>query len=182
VPSMRVVADQPAQSGHFDYPRPSRTPGDEAWRWQVRRGGELRVVARQRAPAQGHGPSLGSWERLTRFFNERRRGYCESPSGLKRIDASHEASAFWPLEVEVEAGSLLEECLPLGGAAWPLPHSAFLCPEIPFVFELGEADERLPNHAASPVAADPATFGRLVARPSGLLPREARRLGRFAAL
>ncbi len=70
VPSMRVVADQPAQSGHFEYPRPSQTPGDEGWRWQVRRAGELRVVARQSAPCPGHGPSLGSWERLTRFFNQ----------------------------------------------------------------------------------------------------------------
>ncbi len=159
VPSMRVVADQPAQSGQFDYPRPSKTPGDEGWRWRVRRRGELRVVARQQAPCPGHGPSLGSWERLTRFFNQRRRGYFEGPLGLKRVDARHEASAFWPLEVEVETGSLLDQCLPLADAAWPLPHSAFLCPEIPFVFELGDADERLVGRAASPVAADPATFG-----------------------
>lgn len=159
VPSMRVVADQPAQSGQFDYPRPSRTPAEEQWRWRVRRGGELRVLARQGTPCPGHGPSLGSWERVTRFFNRRRRGYFEGPSGLKRMDATHEASAFWPLEVEVEAGSLLDECLPLGGLPWPLPHSAFLCPEIPFVFELGEADERAVAHAPAPVAADPATFG-----------------------
>ena len=159
VPSMRVVADQPALSAQFDYPRPSRTPDDEGWRWQVRRGGELRVVARQRSPCAGHGPSLGSWERLTRFFNQRRRGYFQGPSGLKRVDASHDASAFWPLEVEVEEGALLEKCLPLVGTAWPLPHSAFLCPEIPFVFELGEADERAVSHAPPPVAADPATFG-----------------------
>jgi hypothetical protein len=158
VPSMRVVADQPAQSAQFDYPRPSTTPAEEQWRWQVRRGGELRVVARQSTPCAGHGPSLGSWERLTRFFNQRRRGYFEGPTGLKRIDARHEASAFWPLAAEVEEGSLLDGCLPLGDAGWPLPHSAFLCPEVPFVFELGEADERLLKHAAAPVAADPATF------------------------
>ena len=160
VPSMRVVADQPAQSGQFDYPRPSRDPGDEQWRWQVRREGELRVAARQGAPGAGHGPSLGSWDRLTKFFNRRRRGYFESPTGLKRIDASHEASAFWPLEASVEEDSLLAACLPLDGGEWPPPHSAFLCPEIPFVFELGEAEDRLVNHAAAPVAADPATFGR----------------------
>ena len=159
VPSMRVVADQPAQSGQFDYPRPSRTPADEEWRWQVRRGGELRVVARQQTPCPGYGPSLGSWERLTRFFNQRRRGYFEGPAGLKRVDASHEASAFWPLEAEVEADSLLDSCLPLADAVWPPPHSAFLCPEIPFVFELGEADDRAVSHAPPPVAADPATFG-----------------------
>ena len=94
-----------------------------------------------------------------RFFNQRRRGYFEGPSGLKRVDATHQASAFWPLEVEVEGASLLDECLPLRGSEWPPPHSAFLCPEIPFVFELGEADERVANHAAAPVAADPATFG-----------------------
>jgi hypothetical protein len=170
VPSMRVVADQPAQSGQFDYPRPSRSPDDGAWRWQVKRGGELRVLARQGSPAPGHGPTLGSWERLTRFFNQRRRGYFEGPAGLKRIDASHAASAFWPLQAEVEASSLLDHCLPLVEAEWPLLHSAFLCPEIPFVFELGEAEEPLVNHAASPVAADPATFAA------------ARRLGQRAAL
>ena len=168
VPSMRVIADQPALSAQFDYPRPSKTPGDEAWRWRVRRGGELLVTARLGAPGPGHGPSLGSWERLTRFFNQRRRGYFECPAGLKRVDASHRASAFLPLEAEVEAASLLDDCLSLAEAAWPPPHSAFLCPEIPFVFELGEADERVVSHAASPVAADPATFGG--------------RLGRYAAL
>jgi hypothetical protein len=160
VPSMRVVADQPAQSGHFDYPRPSETPEAGPWRWQVRREGELRVVARQAAPCAGAGPSLGSWERLTRFFSRRRRGYFEGPSGLKRVDASHDASAFWPLAVEVEGDSLLDACLPLAGASWPAPHSAFLCPEIPHVFVLGEADERAVNHAPAPVAADPATFSR----------------------
>jgi hypothetical protein len=169
VPSMRVLADQPAQSGQFDYPSPSRTPDDEGWCWQVRRGGELRVIARQQTPGAGHGPSLGSWERMTRFFNQRRRGYFAGPSGLKRVDASHQAKAFWPLEVEVEEGSLLDQCLPLADAGWPLPHSAFLCPEIPFVFELGEAEQRAVNHASPPVAADPATFGT------------ARRPGRSAA-
>lgn len=159
VPSMRVVADQPALSAQFHYPRPSRTPAAESWRWQVRRGGELRVSARPQAPGAGHGPSLGSWERLTRFFNQRRRGYFESPAGLKRIDASHRASAFWPLEAEVEASSLLDECLPSLRGGWPLLHSAFLCPEIPFVFELGEADQRAVGRASSPVAVDPATFG-----------------------
>ncbi len=59
----------------------------------------------------------------------------------------------------MEEASLLAECLPLEGADWPLPHSAFLCPEIPFVFELGEAVERAVNHGGAPVAADPATFG-----------------------
>lgn len=159
VPSMRVVADQPAQSGQFDYPRPSRTPDEDGWRWQVRRDGELRVSARPGTPCPGHGPSLGSWERLTRFFDQRRRGYFEGPAGLKRIDARHAASAFWPLEVEIEAESLLHRCLPLAGADWPLPHSAFLCPEIPFVFEFGEAEEPLIHRPSAPVAADPATFG-----------------------
>ena len=170
VPSMRVVADQPAQSAQFDYPRPSKSPGDDLWRWRVRRRGELCVAARQGLSGVGHGPSLGSWERLTRFFNQRRRGYFDGPAGLKRVDASHEASAFWPLVAEVESGSLLDDCLPLAGAAWPPPHSAFLCPEIPFVFELGEAEERALGNATVPVAADPATYGA------------AGRLGRFAAL
>lgn len=159
VPSMRVVADQPAQSGQFEYPRPSESPEAGEWRWRVRREGELRVVARPAPAGGGHGPSLGSWERLTRFFNRRRRGYFEGPSGLKRIDASHDCAAFWPLAAEVEADSLLDACLPLADASWPRPHSAFLCPEIPYVFELGEADERLVKRSAAPVAADPATFG-----------------------
>ena len=159
VPSMRVFADQPALSGQFDYPRPSSEPAEEGWRWLVRRAGELRVVARQDSPCPGHGPSLGSWERVTRFFNQRRRGYFEAASGLKRVDATHRASAFWPLQVEVEEDSLLGECLPLAGGGWPEPHSAFLCPEIPFVFEIGEAEERAANHSPAAVAADPATFG-----------------------
>ena len=51
---------------------------------------------------------------------------------------------------------LLARCLPLaGGGGWPPLHSAWLCPEVPLVFEFGTARElelgagRLPQAAAS---------------------------------
>ena len=65
--------------------------------------------------------------------------------GLRRIDTEHAAVAVWPLTAEVTDASLLEAALPLSGGdgagplPWPPLHSAWLCPEIPFVFELGTA-------------------------------------------
>ena len=160
LPSARYFARQPVASGSFAYPRPSNDPAAAGWSWSVRRRRRLEVSARQSSPLVGEGPSLGSWEQATTYFIQRRRGYAQRPGGLKKVDATHRPGAVWPVEVTIEDGSLLEEFLPLDGLPeWPRPHSAWLCPEIPLVFELGTAALRAGvRRSTAPVAADPAMF------------------------
>lgn len=159
LPSARYVARQPLSSGIFAYPRPSKDPGAECWCWSVRRRRHLEVSARQSSPILGEGPSLGSWEQTTDYFIQRRRGYAERPGGLKKIDATHRPGAVWPVEAAIEDGALLQHIQPLDGAAeWPGLHSAWLCPEIPFVFELGFVPARVGARGSAAVAADPAMF------------------------
>lgn len=161
VPGARLVARQPACGGTFAYPRPSKSIEADSWRWRVRRGGKLVVTARQASPQAGAGPRLGGWEKTTAFFSQRERGYALGARGLTRIEASHRNAAVWPVEAELGAHSLLTDLLPLDGAGWPELHSAWLCPEIPFVFELGVAPaSRRRERATGPVAADPAMFSR----------------------
>lgn len=154
-PAVRWVAKQPASAARFAYPRPSGEPDAEAWRWRVTQGGRLVVVARRGAMTGGDGPDLGSWNETVRFFRDRPRGYLVAGRRLRRIETEHPPVAIWPLRAEVEEDSLLERALPLGGdGAWPGLHSAWLCPDIPFVFELRivphvDLDASLPRAAAS---------------------------------
>ena len=68
--------------------------------------------------------------------------------------------AVWPLTAEVDGDGLLPRLLDLQpGTPFPPLHSAWLCPEIPFVFELGLV-LRVPA-PATPVLAQPAA-GRVV--------------------
>jgi len=153
-PVVRWVGEQPASTARFRYPRPSRQPAAESWHWRVEQGGTLAVTARRGAPGTGTGPSLGSWAKTVRFFRERSRGYLLSGDRLRRIETEHPSVPVWPLVAEVEEADLLQRSLPLGGAAWPRLHSAWLCPRIPFVFDLRivpevELEASLPRAAAS---------------------------------
>jgi hypothetical protein len=153
-PVVRWVTKQPASAARFSYPRPSRDPGAESWSWRVTQGGRFEVTARRGAPGTGEGPSLGSWAKTVRFFRERSRGYLLSGDRLRRIETEHPSVPVWPLVAEVEDAELLERSLPLAGAAWPRLHSAWLCPRIPFVFDLRivpevEMEATLPRAAAS---------------------------------
>lgn len=168
-PAVRWVAKQPASAARFSYPRPSRDPDADGWRWRVEQGGRLEVTARPGAPRTGEGPALGSWDETVRFFRDRPRGYLVAGRRLRRIETEHPKVEIWPLTVEVEEDSLLERALPLpagdsddggdgdgDGAAdpWPPLHSAWLCPDIPFVFDLRivphvDLDASLPRAAAS---------------------------------
>src|SRR3954462_5077042 len=104
--------------------------------WSALRGAGGAASA---APAVGEGPRLGSWEESVRYFQERPRGYALASGELQRISSpSHPAMAIWPLRAEVEGDGLLPRLLDLPqGLHWPGLHSAWLCPEIPIVFELG---------------------------------------------
>ena len=141
LPAVRLVAEQPACSARFDYPQPSSDPVAEAWRWRVERPGSaalrgrLEVTARRAAPQAGAVPRLGTWEETVRFFRERRRGYTFAGEQLRRIETEHPAVPVWPMAAEVADASLLQAVVPVAGG-WPALHSAWLCPEIPFAFEL----------------------------------------------
>jgi hypothetical protein len=152
-PAVRWVTEQPASAARFDYPRPSRDPAAEAWSWRVEQGGRLTVAARRGVPGTGAGPTLGSWAKTVRFFRERPRGYLLSGDRLRRIETEHPSVPVWPVVAEVRDDSLLQSCLPLADG-WPALHSAWLCPRIPFVFDLAivpevELEATLPQAAAS---------------------------------
>lgn len=167
---VRLVVREPAASARLAFPRPSRKLGDGRWRWRVESGRAgkrsrlaLDVTAWQAAPQVGHGPRLGTWEQTVEYFEERPRGYLPDGGELHRIESVHPPAAAWPLQAEVAAGSLLPALLPLGdGAGWPPLHSAFLCPEIPFAFELGVvAKPQVAPAVAQAAASRSAARGRL---------------------
>jgi hypothetical protein len=144
---IRLVMREPAASARLDFPRPSRKLGEGRWHWRVERAASrarscpessLEVTAWQGSPQVGYGPRVGSWEQTVEYFQERPRGYLPDGGELRKIDAIHPPAAAWPLQAEVGEADLLSALLPLGdGARWPALHSVFLCPEIPFAFELG---------------------------------------------
>jgi hypothetical protein len=179
-PSARLVAGQPVVPGRFRYPSSDETASMEPRSWEIRRrssvdGGALVLTGRPAHPEPGHGPDLGSWDRTTSYFRLRRRGYVDAGSGLRRADVSQRSVPIVPMRVELREGGLLESFLPLGGeGGWPALHSAWICPEIPFVFELGEVPDRgAPTRSRVPVAVDSATFeGRPGARNAVLASRE----------
>ncbi len=140
-PGVRLLTHQPACRAWLHFPRPSRDPGQGPWLWQARRGGApFEARAWQDSPQVGEGPRLGSWEQTVRYFHERPRGYAEDSGVLHKLEARHPPAASWPLHAEVRGADLFLRRLlaPADGIGdWPPLHSAFLCPEIPFVFELG---------------------------------------------
>ena len=161
-PGMRLLTHHPVSRARLDFPRPSRNPGEDGpWIWKVRRDGSLQVRAWQHSPQVGEGPRLGSWEQTVRYFEERPRGYTEDAGTLHRIEAGVPQAPCWPLRVEIHGEDLLGSWLRLerNGAApgWPQIHSAWLCPEVPFVFELGlvpqlQMASSVPSPAAGRVA------------------------------
>lgn len=197
-PGVRLVTRQPAAGAQLDFPRPSREPGEGEWRWRVssrRRGAALEVTARLASPAKsggaggltGVGPCLGSWEETVEYFLERPRGYGEEDGTLHRIEATHPARqevAVWPLRAEVTEAELLPALVPLAplagqnGGGWPPLHSCWLCPEIPFVFEMAAEPRPVAPPVVPQAAASRETVGAGAGRVAALRegteePREA---------
>jgi hypothetical protein len=177
-PGVRLLTHQPASRARLDFPRPSRDPGEGGpWTWKISRGGSLAVRAWQHSPQVGEGPRLGNWDQTVRYFQERPRGYVEGSGELHRIEAGAPQAACWPVRVEIQGDNVLSPWLPVGrnGAspAWPAVHSAWLCPEVPFVFELG----LVPQLQMAPSVPSPAA-GRVAApvlRSGVFRPQEAKR-------
>ncbi|HVR97668.1 MAG TPA: DUF2071 domain-containing protein [Thermoanaerobaculia bacterium] len=159
-PGVKLMTHQPASRARLDFPRPSLSADGGPWLWRAKRGGMLEVRAWQGSPLVGEGPRIGSWEETVRYIQERTRGYAEGSGTLHRIDARHRPAALWPLRAELGAADLLPRLLPLrgyNGSGWPQLHSAWLCPQIPFAFELGI----VPKVAVAPTVPHPAA-GRVV--------------------
>lgn len=132
-PAVRWVAKSPASTARFTYPRPSDEPEVGEWSWEVRQGGRLEVRARRGAPAVAG--ELGGWRETVRFFRDRPRGYLVSGGKLRRVETEYPRVEVWPMVAEVAEDSLLQRVLPVAGG-WPRLHSSWLCPEVPFVFDL----------------------------------------------
>ncbi len=138
VAASRSLSRQPTGSARFAYPRPSNGRSD-SWSWSVIRGKRLEVAAKLASPSLGPGPKLGSWDTTVDYFRQRQRGYVVWKERLRPIATSRVSVETWPLAVEVGSAGLVTECFSdVGSEVWSSPHSAWLCPEIPFRFELGE--------------------------------------------
>lgn len=138
VPVSRLLGRQPASAARFSYPRPSNGRGD-SWIWSVQRRRSLEVTGRLASPRLGPGPQLGTWEETLDYFRRRQRGYVVRGGRPCPIATSRISVEVWPLEVEIAAADLVAARYgEVDPEVWRHPHSAWLCPEIPFLFELAE--------------------------------------------
>jgi hypothetical protein len=174
-----LVTSQPVSWAKLHFPHPSRRGGDGPWVWRVERSGALEVRARLDSPAVGEGPRLGGWDQVVRYFEERPHGYAEATGTLQRVEAHHPEAAVWPLHAEIHGNGLLPRLFNLRpGEPWPALHSAWLCPEMPFVFDLG----LVPKAPAVTVARPEPAAGRVItpvfrsANPSEVPAPERRRM------
>ncbi|NJL28622.1 MAG: hypothetical protein HC897_12400, partial [Thermoanaerobaculia bacterium] len=111
------------------------------------------VAARPAAPFAGTGPKLGTWEQSIEYFRNRRNAYALRGKRLRTITTERTAPAVWPLKVDIATAELVAACLPgAAGQPWPELHSAWLCPEIPFHFEISRPLEVRLARQGVPVA------------------------------
>ena len=152
IPSVRLVARQPARKATFAFPQPGAGAGESERRWSVKSRSRLTVAARPAGASAGSGPRLGSWEQTVTYFQRRNSWYFRAADGLRRIEVKRREAQVVPVAAEVEESELLADCLGLGaGARWPDLHSSWLSPAIPFVFQVGGARERtVPRRLPAP--------------------------------
>lgn len=141
-PMSRLLGRQPATTALFSYPSPSENPGEEPWVWTIHRRHKLELRGQLSSPGPCVGPDLGPWEQTVAYFRDRHRGYAMWDHRLRPIRSSHPAAPIWPLDIEIGDIRLISDCLSdVPSPVWEHPHSAWLCPEIPFYFELGKPIE-----------------------------------------
>lgn len=150
VPMARVLGRQPAAPGRFKFPGdfPTDFPdfaGGSAdvdmtvARWSLEGPGKLEITARPSLPAPGPGPDFGNWRRTVDHVRMRSRGYVLTGGGVRRVRRRQPPIEATPMAAEVHACGLLEATFAgVDAEHWSRPHSAWLCPEIPVAFELGE--------------------------------------------
>lgn len=144
MPGARWIARQPARAATFRFPPESGGEVEGSRRWEVRRGGHRLVVsARLSSPEAAFGPSVGDWQSTVTYFRVRPIGFVVRRGRLHAIQTTQPRVTVWPVQAELEEIGLLDRLLPLPGEQnWPPLHSAWLCPEIPFTFELLGAGAR----------------------------------------
>jgi hypothetical protein len=154
VPLSRFLGRQPAFAGSFSYP-PLGVLADDDLRWRVGRAGDLSIAARLSTPSVGQVPNLGSWQRTVDTFRRRSKLYVVWDGRLRNVARTQAPAEVMPMAVEIGEAALLIKIFPsVAASSWPTPHSAWLCPEIPFTFELGKPI-RLPVPAPRLAVADP---------------------------
>lgn len=160
VPGIRWFGRQPAKSGRFRYPRPSSQIDRDRWRWTVSRRDSLVVEARQSSPCIGAGPVLGSWRQTVDMLRLRERAYVSTRASVRSITTRQRSVPLWPVEATIEDLGLVRTSPALARVPeWPVLHSSWLCPEIPFSFELARQPLGMKvGRSAAPVAPDPAMF------------------------
>lgn len=136
LPAARWMARQPAESARFKYPAPGRGQ-DEGSAWRVSRQGDLRVTTRVGAPSMGKEPDMVSWPSLVDRLRQRKRGYTSSGSGLRRVEARQPRVEVVPVHAELERCDLLPDLIGGSEIHWPELHSAWFCPCLPYIFEVG---------------------------------------------
>jgi len=156
-PLIRWIGRQPSSAGLFRFPPPTSQGMADEFSWRVRGQEVLEVKAHLATPMVGETPSLGSFERTVEYFRRRPRGYVVLDGKVRAIDRSHPQVNVLPLAVEIAETGLLRTMWPaVEQATWESPHSAWLCPDIPFTFELGPPIHLpLPAAARIPVAGAP---------------------------
>lgn len=140
-PLARWIGRQTAHTAALAFP--TAVDGEtEEMSWKARASGELVVRATPGSVDLGVGPSLGSWDATVRYFRQRPRGYGHGPSGLRRVETSHVSTSVTPMRARLESVALLEGSLRLR-CRWPELHSAWLCPQLTFDFELLPEKEKV---------------------------------------
>lgn len=182
VPVSRLLGRQPAHGGFFSYPEPSddaaasagfddgapagngqglggNADDDGQWVWRLHRRGRLEVRGKIASPRLGPGPDLGGWQRTVDYVRRRPVGYVHWDGRLRSLKKSHGTVPVWPLAVELGEVDVLRTAFPgVDPAVWKTPHSSWLCPEIPFTFEVGRP-KLLPALSAGRRVATPVADG-----------------------
>ncbi len=156
VPGARFLNRLPVEVGRLRYPRPSRHRGTGAWRWtvgcRVSPPSSLAIHAELTTPLLGPGPRLGPWERTVSHFRSRARGYVLDGAEVRAVAPANASTDVWPLTAEVEdAGLMAATVSEAPTEIWRRPHSSWLCPEVPFRFELGRMADRALRKQSVPV-------------------------------
>lgn len=156
-PGARLFGGPPVAAAQLDFPRPSEHLEAGEWSWRAICRSRLEVIARPASPEIGAGPRLGSWERTVKYFHDRPRGYTMFPHGLRRVELQNPPVAIWPVHAEVRDAGLFAHCFGLAESNLPALHSAWICPEIQFSFELAftprlAVPQGVPHPAASRAA------------------------------
>ena len=141
-PFAQTLGRQPSEPARFKFPGlpdPAASSNGDEWHWQVERKASLELTGRLSAPPAQGGRRLGSWDETVAYFRHRRRVYAVWNQRLRALNTSHPASDVWPLKVDIKEIGLVAQSLPAVETVDLLrPHSAWICPEIPFSFEFGK--------------------------------------------